>query len=517
MTNSQISKTDLESLKNSEIDKYRKLWLAKAPTRDDLHDWIYYILGVWIPRYQVCDGHVSPYGYVYDRYFLDVLKTIAWGARGSGKSYMTGLNCWLSARFYPRWAANILGGSYNQSEKSYKATMDFWGATQDIGGYDVLEKEPLVSKTVFKNGSYYEISTASTKSAHGPHQPVLCLDEIDEMEVDVLNGAMSQPQTLYGYPASWHFTSTMHRVGGLMGEWVDNAQPRGYKLYTWCILETMTPCYDYHCSTCPIDKWCEGKLKNIIAIAEEEQIRDNVIDKGDPCKLGFNTVEDVISKIQNAEQLEGIGADAQIKPLDIEADLFCKRPSRSGLVYKEFDRNKHVINDIEIGENWKRYRSFDFGATNPWVCLYIAEDEQGHYFIYDEIYVRERVTLHMIPRLIDGIRYEYNVADPAGKGDRILLQENGIITLAPKNPDVLGGILFVKQLLQVKADGKPGLQIVGSKCPNTIFELEKGYRYPDDKMTDVPIKENDHSCDSLRNFILVRRQGGVRQTVGVYG
>ena len=146
-----------------------------------------------------------------------------------------------------------------------------------------------------------------------------------------------------------------------------------------------------------------------------------------------------------------------------------------------------------IDENWIKYRTFDFGLVNPWVCLYIAEDSLGRLYIYDEIYLRGVTTPEMIGKLTDSKHYEYNVADPAGASDREMLLQAGIPTLAPKSPSVTGGILFVKNALADKLDGKPGL-LISSKCVNTIFEFEKGYHYPDNVITDVPIKENDHAC-----------------------
>lgn len=510
---------DLESLEKFAIvqaNSYRKQLLNSAPTRNTLHGWIHTVLDVYIPRYSICQGHVSPYQYFSDRYFNDKTKTIGWACRTGGKSFLTGLDCWLKARFQAGWSANILGGSLDQSKKAYKATQYFWGKTADIGGYNVLVKEPLISETTFKNGSSYGISTASTRSAHGPHQNELCLDEVDEMDIDVLNAALEQPQSLNGHPASWHYTSTLHRVGGLMSDWVDNGEARGYTLYTWCSLETMEGCYDYSCSTCIIDEYCQGRMKGIMEIAEQEQIESGIIDKGDRAILGFNSVDDIISKIRNAQMTEGSGLTAQLKPLDVAADLFCKRPSRTGLVYKEFDRNKHVVSEIKIGEDWRKYRTFDFGLSSPWVCLYIAEDHQGRVYIYDEIYVIGRTTNNMIAKMTDGIKYDMNIAGPAHASDRAILGEHGIITVHPKKMDIRDGILFTKQLLADKLDGKPGLLIDGKRCPNTVFEFEKGYRYPDNVVSEKPVDENDHAMEAFQNYVKAKRYGGARQTVGVY-
>ena len=489
-------------------DYIRAEMLKKEPSRELLYDWLGIVLDHWIPKYSICEGHTAPLECFTDKYYKDYNKTIVKACRSGGKTEDTGLYCWLNSRFKSNWKAKIIGGSLDQSRKAYEATQRFNAVVNDLGGGQVIAGEPLISRTRYLNGSEYSILAASPKQARSSHQPELLLDEIDEMENTILNGAMSQPQTMNGHTACWHFTSTEHKIGGLMSEWVDNADRRGFKLYTWCILEVMEGCYDYHCSTCKIDRWCQGRMKPIMRLAEQEQ----GVAKA---RLGYNTIEDVLNKIENAETQEDTSAGKIIKPIDIEADLFCKRPSRTGLVYKEFDRNTHVVSSIDISSGWRLYRSFDFGITNPWVCLYIAENDQGQLYIYDEVYVRGKTTPEMVGRLTDGKRYEYNVADPFGQGasDRAMLYQAGIETLAPRKGDIAGGILFVKQALAVRVNGQPGL-LIDAKCTNTIYEIEQGYRYPDNVISEIPVKENDHAMDSLRNYLLCKKNGGVRQSLG---
>jgi hypothetical protein len=482
-----------------------------------LHKWLWIVLGIWYPRYSVCPGHDSPFDYLTDRYFNRALKTIAWACRSGGKSYTTGIECWLKGRFQPGWEANILGGSKDQSEKSYKATDDFWKATRDIGGDEVLADPPLLSVTRFKSGSKYSISTASTKSVHGPHQPNLHLDEIDEMDVKVLNGAMQQPQTMRGYPASWAFTSTMHRAGGLMSHWVDNAAARGYSLYKWCILEVMEPCYDYSCSTCRLDEWCQGKMKPAMKLAEKEQIASGRISKGEPALMGFNTVEDVIGKVENANVVEQASMGQRVMPIDVAADLFSRRPSRVGLVYADFD-DIHLVDDFEIPRGWRRYRTFDFGFNHPFVCLYIAVDPMDRVYVYDEIYVTGKTTAQMVPELTGherDVRYEFNVADPAGGGDRRDLFLGGIPTWAHQSR-IIDGIQCIKNALILRADQKPGLYVNRAKCPYTVWEMGQGYRYPENKVSDEPKDANNHACDALKNWFIAYNRGEPTSGKGQY-
>lgn len=494
----------------------RKKLLNTPPQFTGLQEWLYTVPQIWLPHYQVCLEHSPVYNYFSDRYFERQLKTIAWACRSGGKSYLIGLECWMKAIYNPLWEANILAGSRDQAEKSYKATNDFWLATEELLSMaSLLQEPPLISVTRFRNGAMYHISTASRKSARGPHQPALYLDEVDEIDVDVFNDAMMQPQSKGSYPASWALCSTMHRVGGLMSDWVDNASARGYKLYTWCILEVMEGCYDYSCSTCIIDKWCNGRMKQVMATAEADQKTRHIFPENKKARLGYNTVEDVISKIQNAGVRVDTTSGSYIKPLDIEADLFCRRPSRVGIVYSEFDDNLHIVDDFTPPDNWPRYRSFDFGYTNPWVCLYITRDPAtDRIYIYDEIYVRNKTTIQMMGLLTDSITYEFNTGDINAAGDIANLRDNGISILAYSS-NITDGIKIIRHKLMKRPDGKPSL-FVCRKCQNTILEISKLYRYPDDGLSEAPIKENDHAMDALRYFMIALTIGYVRQRTGRY-
>ena len=79
-----------------------------------------------------------------------------------------------------------------------------------------------------------------------------------------------------------------------------------------------------------------------------------------------------------------------------------------GVVYDCFDPSKHIIEEFEIPGDWSRYRTIDFGYTNPFACLWIAQhpdmdDDPGNqctcplpnhkgFVVYREIYMSGRVV-----------------------------------------------------------------------------------------------------------------------------
>jgi hypothetical protein len=202
----------------------------------------------------------------------------------------------------------------------------------------------------------------------------------------------------------------------------------------------------------------------------------------------------------------------------------------TGLVYKEFQREVHVIEPFNISEGWNRYRGFDFGSTNPTVCLWIAVDQDENWYIYDEHYqTGQTIDYHagvVNSKTRGNIQATYG--DPSGAQWISEFASRGIyITPATKeigtnfNSWVRFGIEKVSEKLKVvpghnvqtgeenrsfMAGGMPSLFIFNN-CVNTIREFET-YRWKEKSVSqaqdlnepDVPEKANDHAMDALRYF-----------------
>jgi phage terminase large subunit len=199
----------------------------------------------------------------------------------------------------------------------------------------------------------------------------------------------------------------------------------------------------------------------------------------------------------------------------------------TGLVYKEFQREIHVIEPCDIPESWKIYRSIDFGSTNPTACLWIAVDGDENWYIYQEHYETGQ-TIDYHSGVINSRSKGVCVAtygDPSGAQWISEFAQRGIyITPANKevgtsfNSWVRFGIEKVSEKLKrtpghivekvrvQEVGGQPSLFIFSS-CTNTIKEFET-YRWQEKSVTqaqdlnepDVPEKANDHAMDALRYF-----------------
>ncbi len=172
-----------------------------------------------------------------------------------------------------------------------------------------------------------------------------------------------------------------------------------------------------------------------------------------------------------------------------------------GSVYKTFAMAAHVCEPFEIPETWSRFRSIDFGYNNPFVCLWLARDDDRCWYVYAEHYkARETLAYHAerIKQISSADRYRISWADWDSQ-DAAELRALGIDT-EPARKAVGLGIEAVQAALKIQDNGKPRLKIF-STCKHSIREIQ-GYRWAEGTETkdakDEPLKVDDHTCDALR-------------------
>lgn len=197
----------------------------------------------------------------------------------------------------------------------------------------------------------------------------------------------------------------------------------------------------------------------------------------------------------------------------------------TGVVYKAFDRETHVVNDFDVPSDWQIYRAFDFGSNNPTVCLWIAVDKDDNWWIVDEHYV-EAQTIDYHAGRVNSHKLSNNViatyGDPSGKQwiDEFALR-SVYITPATKqtNTSQQNWTRYGIEMLQTRLKSTPGHFVaqrnadnqpklfVFNTCVNTIREFES-YRWKeriiksadDLNKPDMPEKASDHAMDALRYF-----------------
>lgn len=204
----------------------------------------------------------------------------------------------------------------------------------------------------------------------------------------------------------------------------------------------------------------------------------------------------------------------------------------TGLVYKEFQREVHVIEPFDIPEEWKIYRGIDFGSTNPTACLWVAVDGDENWFVVSEHYqTGETIDYHAGSISSNKHSSGHNrivatYGDPSGAQWINEFAQRGIY-ITPANKEtgqnaqgwVRYGIEKVSEKLKttpgrvvpmsVSHSGNPTTGMpqlfVFNTCTNLIKEFET-YRWKEKSVTqsqdlnepDMPEKANDHLMDALR-------------------
>lgn len=231
-----------------------------------------------------------------------------------------------------------------------------------------------------------------------------------------------------------------------------------------------------------------------------------------------------------------------------------KWAAAEGLVYEGFDPEVHVKPRLVTGfpASWPRYLVVDFGFTNPFVCQWWAQDDDGRLYMYREIYhTRRLVEEHAETIKVHLNRYR---TDPAGleehenqvmreptpsaiicdhdAEDRATLEKHLNLPTVAATKTVSDGIQAVQQRLKIAGDGRPRLffcrdavveldpALDDSKKPASTVEEFTEYVWDPGSATtstrmgstlrETPLKQNDHGMDCVRYMVAFM---DVRKTV----
>ena len=191
----------------------------------------------------------------------------------------------------------------------------------------------------------------------------------------------------------------------------------------------------------------------------------------------------------------------------------------SGLVFKWYDPEKHVIPALVPPANWTHYISLDAGYNNPTAVEWHAVSPEGIVVTYDEIY-RSELTVQQVAEMIKEKEAHYratygivpflHIADPAikqrsqvtGLSIQIEYSNHGIHFALGATKDVSAGLDKMNNYLRLNR------WFITENCPNLQREMRMYRRaqYATAKLREknnkqeMPLKKNDHACDSCRYF-----------------
>lgn len=195
----------------------------------------------------------------------------------------------------------------------------------------------------------------------------------------------------------------------------------------------------------------------------------------------------------------------------------------AGLVYKEFDRKIHVVKPEAVPISGTNIVGLDFGYVNPTAAVFVRIDGDNNWWVYDEIYERQKVMpeiARMMKDKMSGTHITMIAADSAAAEhiNNLAAQGLPIFPVKKTKDSIHAGIELIKAKLKLyeQQTGKPRPHLfIADNCINTIEEFEK-YHYPekrpDKNEKEEPIKKDDHAMDALRYAALGYQQEPVDMT-----
>ena len=194
----------------------------------------------------------------------------------------------------------------------------------------------------------------------------------------------------------------------------------------------------------------------------------------------------------------------------------------SGLVYKEFNPDMHIVEQFPIKKDWTTYFAIDPHERTPTACMWFAVDPQGNYWIYDELWLGD-MDLAGVAMAIHAQEGEnparIRIIDPHNDKDNALaggfnvrkeLMRHGIFCQRG-NIDITLGMSRIKHALkpeynQLSKTMQPKLRIMAN-CVQTIYEFQHylwdEYKHNKEQyeQKNTVKKKDDHFMDCLRYIL----------------
>lgn len=199
--------------------------------------------------------------------------------------------------------------------------------------------------------------------------------------------------------------------------------------------------------------------------------------------------------------------------LEITEDRFAQEymadfRKQEGLVYKEFSRDRHVIEVYPEESNiTETFAGIDFGFTNPTAVIHLKRDRDENYFVIAEWYKTQR-TDKQIAEYVASCNFNRVYPDPESPSaiEELNLHHVSVVEVIKNKDSIQTGINKVRELF------KTNKLFIHKSCVNLISELET-YAYPERRPNmneyENPIKENDHALDALRYAIATNKADNV--------
>lgn len=187
----------------------------------------------------------------------------------------------------------------------------------------------------------------------------------------------------------------------------------------------------------------------------------------------------------------------------------------AGLIYKNFNRDIHMVDVPSFDANWTYYRSLDFGfGHNAALGYFAVSPDQTAIYMYDGLYRNALDT----DQLADSVKLKdagkYITGAWADSAQPQIIEDLTLkgVRFEPveKGPDsVIKGITNVSAMLKIRPDtGKPTLMF--SKHLDWVANEFEQYRWVQNKnensaQREMPLKRDDDAMDMIRYWAMSYR------------
>ena len=523
----------------------RELEAVRPRDAEALHAFVLRVFGVDVPRVARVAGSDPPFEYLVHAFFegevplpastqalgeveggapssnqvVASADVVVWACRGGGKTFLGAVATMLDLLFKPGVQVRVLAGTREQSSRMFEHLVSL-ASRRAIA--PLLLAPPTQVRVALVNGSRAELLAHTETSVRGQRVQKLRCDEVEEFNREVWGAAQltTRSATLGGRKVrgAVEALSTMHQPYGLMQE---VTRQKDVRVLKWTAVDVAATCEpERDCETCRIRADCNGLAKT---------------------GTGFVPIEDLLRQRERIDDGRW------------DAEMMCRRPTRSACVYPEFDPRSGGKHVMEVGVEEQREeetRGFaalrtrlggegvwlagiDFGTRNPlamvWARFWPGRQGEHHVGaptsdprlglieIVDE-HCEEGLLLDHHLRLIEAKgwpRPSWLGVDPAGGArngqtgisDIAYLQRRGYVVRKDKGR-IEEGVAIIRRRLD------RGTLRIDPRCGKLIRSLSE-YHYDTSKPTlETPVKDgHDHLCDALR-YLMVNLEWGPMQTMG---
>ena len=170
----------------------------------------------------------------------------------------------------------------------------------------------------------------------------------------------------------------------------------------------------------------------------------------------------------------------------------------SGMVYKGYDRRKHVIPPREIPICWPVYYAIDPHPQTPHAVLFLAVSPTGQHIYFDEIFQHCSIAelAARIKEKLEGRFVVRGICDPLGFIEHPITETSMATELSRCGIFVLKSSKAREQgILRVQAALKtPEFLYITENCRRTTWEFP---RYSWNEETNKPVDKDDHMMENI--------------------